>query len=128
MRRLNLGWRLCWANSTSTGIFNPFQLWVSAPDIKVARVGWESYSETQTGLISYPGFQVADIETTIASTNTLGADTLTGVGVKFPSTMTDISATTIGRQLFRSGMYLKTASGTGPHFTHIRMWLDWEDC
>lgn len=132
IRRLDLPWHLCWSKDPTTPQFNPLQLWVRAADLKLIRVGWEALSETQTGCVSYPAYQVADVESTIVSTTVIGSGTganiLTGVGVLFPWGMTDVSATSQAHQLFRLGMYLKTASGQTPQFTHIRAWLEWEDC
>ncbi len=45
-------------------VFNPFQLWVRAADMKNVRVGWELLNESQANLVSSPAYQVADVEAT----------------------------------------------------------------
>lgn len=52
------------------------------------------------------------MENVIASSNTLGSDTLTSTNVKYPTAMTDISATTQARQLVRFGIWVKNPTGT----------------
>lgn len=95
--------------------------------MKNIRMGWEALGATQTDMVTSPAYQLAENETTLVTPTSLGTDTLTGVGVKYPSGMTDASATTQAHQLFRAGMYVKNASGSNPNFVHVRAWLEWED-
>jgi hypothetical protein len=77
-----------------------------------ARCTWESAGETVANMITRPGYQVADVENSISSSNTLGTDTQTGNGVKYGSAPTDISSVTQAKQVVRWGLWVKNPSGT----------------
>lgn len=129
IRRLDFPWSTCFTISATTAQFNPFQQYTRAPDMKKIRMGWEVSSESVANMISSPGYQLADVENAVVSTNTLGSDTQTSTGVKFPSALTDVSSNTEARQLFRSGIYVKNPVGVNVlHVIRVRCWLEWEDC
>ena len=85
--------------------------WMSAADVVKAGCTFEAYGETASNMVVRPGYQVADVENSISSTNTLGADSKTGPGVSYRSTLTDISSTTVARQLARWGLWVKNPKG-----------------
>ena len=130
IRRIDLGWATCYTNSPNgDGQFNPMQVYIRAPGIGKIRMGWEAHGESVANMISRPGFQVADVENNIVSTNTLGTDTQTSNGVKFPSAMADISATTQARQLFRGGIWVKNPAGNNNLNTvRVHLWIEYEEC
>jgi hypothetical protein len=91
------------------------------------RMGWEVQLESQANSVSRPGYQLADVENTVISTNTLGVDTQTGPGVRYPSGMTDISANSQAHMLIRFGLWVKNASGTALNCVRVHLWLEYEE-
>ena len=113
IRRIPLAWTTLFTNIDSVnGTFIPMTPWMSASDVAKARCTWESSGETVANMVTRPGYQVADVENSVSSTNTLGSDTQTGNAVKYASAPTDISSVTQSKQLVRWGLWVKNPAGT----------------
>ncbi len=112
-RRINLGPITGFTKvDTGDGFFVVLTAWLDAGAMEKARMGWEASGQTAANMVTRPGLQVANVETAPDAAVTLGADTLTSSGVKFPSAFTDVRTTTQGRQLARLGLWVKNPSGT----------------
>lgn len=111
------------------GQFNMMQLFIRCGGINNARVGWEVQAGSVANMITRPGLQLANVENTIGSTAALGSDTHTSTGMKYPSAMVDISASTDAYQLMRVGLYVKNPVGNSDlNCVRVRVWLEVEDC
>lgn len=104
IRRMVLQWTTGFTNSDATdGTFIPMADFFASLAVEQAQMEWEAWGETVANMITRPGYQVADVPNNILATNTLGTDTKTGSGEKFPTAMTSIASVTQGKQLIRPG-------------------------
>lgn len=112
IRRVSFPWTTAYSNSSSVdGVFIVLTGWMSAPDVAKVRATWEATMETSANLVTRPGFQTANVENSPDNPQTLGSDSLTSVGVKFGTALTDITSSTQAKALVRFGIWVKLASG-----------------
>ena len=68
--------------------------------------------ETSANLVTRPGFQTANVENSPDGPQAFGSDSLTSVGLKYGTALTDISSSTQAKALVRFGVWVKLASGS----------------
>lgn len=112
IKRVGFQWTTGFSTgSGGDGVFIPTTGWMQAADVGKARCTWEAQAEAIANMVTRPGYQVGNVENAPDAAVVLGLDTLSSIGVKHGTAMTDISAATQAKAVVRFGIWVKLPSG-----------------
>ncbi len=111
-RTINLPWTTRYSDVTANdGVFLPVSGWMDASTVRRLRVAFEVAATTDASGIIKPGIEYANVENTPFGGLTLtGAAAQTGNGVNYPTQLSDVGASSDGKQLARLGFWFKASS------------------
>lgn len=130
-RKLPMPWTTIFADTNSSdGEFNPCTPWLPAVEIQAVRMTFEVRNTTDSSGVVKPALQTANVENSPDAAVVLPAanptrNDLTGDGMSYPNGVSDISSSTVGKQLVRFGVYFDPSTDASLKLARFGGLLEW---